>query len=277
MKDVCVTYDDIKKAADYVKKCLGADVIPDTAIVLGSGLGKMADAVDAPIYINYADILGFPVSTVQGHKGRFVYGRLSGRSVILMQGRVHFYEGYSMDQVVMPVRLLGLLGVKNLILTNASGGISDSLDVGDIMVIEDHISSFVRSPLIYNDYDKFGVRFPDMTHVYDTEFIDILKRCCDQVQLPYKPGVYIQVTGPQYETPAEIRMYRSLGADAVGMSTVCEAIAARHMGMRVAGLSSVCNKAAGLGAELSHDDIIKAGDAAAEKLQRLVIAFLESM
>lgn len=272
MRNGTITYNDIKAAADYVRSRL--EVIPETAIILGSGLGYMAEDLKPSVVIEYADIPKFPRSTVEGHRGRLVSGNMAGKDVILMQGRVHYYEGYSMDQVVMPVRLLGLLGVKNLVLTNASGGISDFLNVGDIMVIEDHISSFVKSPLIYDDFDKFGVRFPDMTHVYDAEFVEILKECYAGLNIPYKSGVYIQVTGPQYETPAEIRMYKLLGADAVGMSTVCEAIAARHMGMRIAGLSSVCNKAAGLGKELSHEDIIVAGDAASEKLQKIIEKFL---
>ncbi len=272
MRNGTITYNDIKAAADYVRSRL--EVIPETAIILGSGLGYMAEDLKTSVVIEYADIPKFPRSTVEGHRGRFVSGIMAGKDVLLMQGRVHYYEGYSMDQVVMPVRLLGLLGVKNLVLTNASGGISDFLNVGDIMVIEDHISSFVKSPLIYDDFDKFGVRFPDMTHVYDAEFVEILKECYAGLNIPYKSGVYIQVTGPQYETPAEIRMYKLLGADAVGMSTVCEAIAARHMGMRIAGLSSVCNKAAGLGKELSHEDIIVAGDAASEKLQKIIEKFL---
>ena len=272
MRNGTITYNDIKAAADYVRSRL--EVIPETAIILGSGLGYMAEDLKPSVVIEYADIPKFPRSTVEGHRGRFVSGIMAGKDVLLMQGRVHYYEGYSMDQVVMPVRLLGLLGVKNLVLTNASGGISDFLNVGDIMVIEDHISSFVKSPLIYDDFDKFGVRFPDMTHVYDAEFVEILQECYAGLNIPYKSGVYIQVTGPQYETPAEIRMYKLLGADAVGMSTVCEAIAARHMGMRIAGLSSVCNKAAGLGKELSHEDIIVAGDAASEKLQKIIEKFL---
>ena len=272
MRNGTITYNDIKAAADYVRSRL--EIIPETAIILGSGLGYMAEDLKPSVVIEYADIPKFPRSTVEGHRGRFVSGIMAGKDVLLMQGRVHYYEGYSMDQVVMPVRLLGLLGVKNLVLTNASGGISDFLNVGDIMVIEDHISSFVKSPLIYDDFDKFGVRFPDMTHVYDAEFVEILKECYAGLNIPYKSGVYIQVTGPQYETPAEIRMYKLLGADAVGLSTVCEAIAARHMGMRIAGLSSVCNKAAGLGKELSHEDIIVAGDAASEKLQKIIEKFL---
>ena len=172
MRNGTITYNDIKAAADYVRSRL--EVIPETAIILGSGLGYMAEDLKPSVVIEYADIPKFPRSTVEGHRGRFVSGIMAGKDVLLMQGRVHYYEGYSMDQVVMPVRLLGLLGVKKLVLTNASGGISDFLNVGDIMVIEDHISSFVKSPLIYDDFDKFGVRFPDMSHVYDAEFVEIL-------------------------------------------------------------------------------------------------------
>lgn len=268
MKADRVTFEDIKNASDHMKRQI--DNIPDTAVVLGSGLGHMADSVENPVFVDYSEIPNFPISTVEGHRGRFVFGEIAGKSVLLMQGRIHYYEGYSMDQVVMPVRMMGLLGVKNLILTNASGGISNQLDVGDIMVVRDHISSFVRSPLIYDDYDKFGVRFPDMTHVYDTDIIEKIRECYNNLNIPYKTGVYIQVTGPQYETPAEIQLYKCLGADAIGMSTVCEAIAARHMGMKVAALSLVCNKAAGLGGELSHSDIINAGDAAADRLQGII-------
>ena len=176
-----------------------------------------------------------------------------------MQGRVHYYEGYDMSQVVMPVRVIGLLGVDKLLLTNAAGGISEKLEPGDIMMISDHISTFVPSPLICSYYNKLGVRFPDMTHVYDVELNSYIREAFAENDIDFRSGVYIQVTGPQYETPAEIRMFAGMGADAVGMSTVCEAIAARHMGMRVAGLSSICNKAAGLGGELSHEEIIAAG------------------
>lgn len=270
-----ISYDQLKIASDFISERIKG--IPDAAVVLGSGLGHLADSIDSPVVINYEDIPAFPRPSVEGHSGRLVYGKMCDKNVLLLQGRVHYYEGYSRDQVVMPVRVTGLLGTKSLILTNAAGGISDNLSPGDIMVIEDHISSFIPSPLIYPDYYKLGDRFPDMSEVYDREYMDILESCFESCNLPYKPGIYVQVTGPQYETPAEIRMYRSMGADAVGMSTVCEAIAARHMGMRIAGMSVVCNKAAGLGGVLSHEDIIKNGDIAASRLKHIIEAFLNCM
>ncbi len=270
-----ITYEQLKKAAEYISDIVGDT--PDIAMVLGSGLGHMADIIEDPVYIDYSDVPHFPTSTVAGHAGRFVSGHIHGKKVLAMQGRVHYYEGYNMDQVVMPVRVMGLLGVDKLLLTNASGGISDELEPGDVMMISDHISSFVPSPLICEYYDKLGVRFPDMTHVYDTELCRIIRKAYDDNSIAFKEGVYIQVTGPQYETPAEIRMFARLGADAVGMSTVCEAIAARHMGIKIAALSSICNKAAGLGGILSHDDIIAAGDEASERLARIIDSFIKSL
>lgn len=182
-----------------------------------------------------------------------------------------------MSQVVMPVRVIGLLGVDKLLLTNAAGGISEKLEPGDIMMISDHISTFVPSPLICSYYNKLGVRFPDMTHVYDVELNSYIREAFAENDIDFRSGVYIQVTGPQYETPAEIRMFAGMGADAVGMSTVCEAIAARHMGMRVAGLSSICNKAAGLGGKLSHEEIIAAGDEASGRLVRIIDSFIQKI
>lgn len=268
-----ITFGELKTASDYIKGIIND--IPDTAIVLGSGLGAFSDKLSNAIVIDYKDIPHFPCTHVEGHKGRLVYGQLSGRKVLVMQGRVHYYEGYTMDQVVMPVRVMGLMGIKKLILTNASGGIADELAPGDIMIIRDHISSYVPSPLIYPDFDKLGERFPDMSHVYDMDYIDILEECMLECGcIPHK-GVYIQVTGPQYETPAEIQLYKKLGCDAVGMSTVCEAIAAKHMGLKIAGLSVICNKAAGLGDCLSHKDIIKSGDMAAQKLFDVIMRFLQ--
>lgn len=267
-----VTYEQLEEAASYIKNIINN--IPDAAIVLGSGLGQLADEVSSPVCIDYSDIPHFPRSTVAGHKGRFVCGELSGKKVLLMQGRVHYYEGYGIDEVVMPVRVIAMLGVKTLLLTNASGGIADELNPGDIMCICDHISSFVPSPLICPYYDKLGIRFPDMTHVYDEDYLGVMRAAFADEIVRFKEGVYLQVTGPQYETPAEIRAYRALGADAVGMSTACEAIAARHMGMRIAGLSLVCNKAAGLGGELAHEDIVEAADRASENFGRIVKNFM---
>ena len=189
-----------------------------------------------------------------------------------MQGRVHYYEGYSMEQCVMPVRTMFLLGAGKLILTNASGGIAGELDPGDMMILTDHISTFIPSPLIGKNKEELGPRFPDMTEVYSGRINHILEEAGAECGIKLRKGVYLQVTGPQYETPAEIRFYGLIGADAVGMSTVCEAIAAKHMGMEIAGISVVCNKAAGLGGVLSHEDIIKTGDTASDKLKKLILA-----
>ena len=268
-----ITFDNLKTASDYIKGKINE--IPDIAIVLGSGLSAFSDKLSNTVVIDYKDIPYFPCTHVEGHKGRLVYGRLSEKKVLVMQGRVHYYEGYTMDQVVMPVRAIGLMGIKNLILTNASGGIADELCPGDVMIIRDHISSYVPSPLIYPDFDKLGERFPDMSQVYDMKYIDILEKCMSECGLMPHKGVYIQVTGPQYETPAEIQMYKKLGSDAVGMSTVCEAVAAKHMGLRIAGLSVICNKAAGLGGCLSHKDIIKSGDTATQILFDVIMKFLQ--
>lgn len=264
---------DREKMISYIKE--KTNITPKAGIVLGSGLGDAYSCVKEATYIPYSDIPGFPTSTVAGHAGRFVLGYIEDVPVILMQGRVHYYEGYSMKEVVLPVRIMGMLGIDTLLLTNAAGGIAEKLMPGDIMIIEDHISSFISSPLIGANDEALGVRFPDMTQVYDKEYIDILRTALENQQMDIKQGIYVQVTGPQYETPAEIRMYEKLGADAVGMSTVCEAIAARHMGIKVAGLSSICNKAAGLGGELSHTDIIDMSRHMADKLINIIEYFMK--
>lgn len=264
---------DRDKIVSYIKAKTG--IMPKVGIVLGSGLGDACSCVKDAVYIPYSEIPEFPISTVVGHAGRFVLGYIEGVPVILMQGRVHYYEGYSMEEVVLPVRIMGMLGIDTLLLTNAAGAISEELLPGDIMIIEDHISSFISSPLIGNNDEALGVRFPDMTQVYDREYLDILRDAFENQQMDVKRGIYVQVTGPQYETPAEIRMYKRLGADAVGMSTVCEAIAARHMGIKVAGLSSICNKAAGLGGELSHTDIVDMSKCMSDRLIKIMIYFMK--
>lgn len=264
---------DYNMAISYIKS--KTDIVPKLGIILGSGLGEASELVDNAVYIAYDDIPDFPVSTVKGHAGRFVIGYINDVPVILMQGRVHMYEGYSPSDVVIPVRVMGLMGIDTLIITNAAGGISDKLCVGDIMIIEDHISSFISSPLIGPNDERFGTRFPDMTHVYDKEYINTLKNIYSELSLQTNTGVYVQVRGPQYETPAEIRMLRQLGADAVGMSTVCEAIAARHMNIRVVGLSSICNMAAGISNMLSHDDIMNMSNNLSDKLSCIIMKFIE--
>ena len=237
-------YDRLMKAYDSIRGI--TDFTPDIALVLGSGLGDFADTLENRQYISYEDIDGFPRSTVSGHAGKFVLGNIGCAKLVVMQGRVHFYEGYSMEQVVMPVRLMGLMGAKTLLLTNAAGGVNTAFKPGDLMLIKDHISSFVPSCLIGPNEEALGTRFPDMTHVYDTYLSDIVRQTAEDLKIDIKEGVYLQTTGPNYETGAEIKMYRLLGADAVGMSTACEAMAANHMGMKVAGISCITNMAAGI-------------------------------
>jgi len=248
---------------------------PEKGIVLGSGLGDYARQIESPEFVPYAELEDFPQSTAQGHMGRFVFGYLSGRPIVAMQGRVHYYEGYEMDEVVRPIRLMGLMGVKELLLTNAAGGINPGLNVGDLMLIEDHISSFVPSPLRGENREELGPRFPDMTEVYSARLRRELTRSAGELAVPLKKGVYLQTPGPAYETPAEIRMFSALGADVVGMSTVCEAIAARHMGMEVCGISCVTNLAAGLGGKpLSHQEVGQAAMEASNRFAKLVSAFV---
>ena len=212
---------------------------PQIALILGSGLGAYAEHIQVETVLDYHEIEGFPVSTVLGHKGRFVFGYIQDVPVVIMQGRVHYYEGYSMSDVVLPTRLMGLLGAKVLFLTNASGGIQDGMQVGDFMLITGHISSFVPSPLIGPNPDELGTRFPDMSEVYKKDLQEVIRTTAKELQIPLKEGVYVQTTGPNYESPEEIQMFKILGADAVGMSTACEAMAANHMGMRVCGMQQV--------------------------------------
>ena len=274
--DDLVTYDQLTEAASYLRHAIGD--VPDIAFILGSGLGHMADVIENPVYVDYGDIPHFPVSTVAGHRGRFVYGCIHGKKVLIMQGRVHYYEGYDMSQVVMPIRVIGLLGVDKLLLTNAAGGISEKLDPGDIMMISDHISTFVPSPLICSYYNKLGVRFPDMTHVYDVELNSYIREAFAENDIDFRSGVYIQVTGPQYETPAEIRMFAGMGADAVGMSTACEAMAARHMGMEICGISCITNMAAGISQkELNHKEVQETADRVAKSFKELVTKVVVNM
>ena len=251
------------------------DFVPDVALILGSGLGALADEAEAVAVVPYGEIEGFPVSTVAGHSGRFVFGYLGGVRVAIMQGRVHYYEGYDMSDVVLPVRLLGMLGAKKLFITNASGGINASFKAGDFMIIKDHISLFIRNPLIGKNFEELGTRFPDMTHAYDEKLIEKIRETSAETGVEVKEGVYAQLTGPSFESPAEIQLLGKLGVDAVGMSTVCETIAANHMGMRVCAISCVCNLAAGISpTPLSHDEVQEAGRQAAPKFKKLITASL---
>ncbi|MCD8132975.1 MAG: purine-nucleoside phosphorylase [Clostridiales bacterium] len=247
------------------------DFRPEIALILGSGLGDYADGVQIEAVLDYQDIEGFPVSTVQGHRGRFLFGFVQTVPVVIMQGRVHYYEGYSMSDVVLPVRLMGMLGAKILFLTNAAGGIQDGMQAGDLMLITDQISDFVPSPLIGPNPGELGVRFPDMSCIYREDLQDAVRRAAARLDISLKEGVYIQLTGPNYESPAEIRMCRTLGADAVGMSTACEAIAANHMGMRVCGISCISNLAAGISEKpLTHAEVQASADRVAPLFRALV-------
>lgn len=266
---MAMQYDILTKCVEEVRKRIS--FVPKVAIVLGSGLGSYGERLRLEAVVEYGSLEGFPVSTVPGHQGRFLFGYAGEVPVVCMQGRIHYYEGYSMEQVVMPVRLMRLLGAEILLVTNASGGIHPSFQPGDFMMITDHISSFVPSPLIGPNEERFGIRFPDMSHVYDVKLQQCIREAAGEEGIALKEGVYIQLSGPNFETPAEIRMCRALGADAVGMSTAVEALAANHMGMRVCGISCVSNLAAGISEiPLSDDDVKEMGKKVEPKFCALV-------
>ena len=262
-------YEKLMHCHESVRK--KTDFEPKVALVLGSGLGKFADEIDVTCSISYSEIEGFPESTVPGHAGRFVFGYVGDVPVVCMQGRVHYYEGYPIEDVVLPVRLMGLLGAKYLFLTNASGGINRDFKAGDFMMLTDHISTFAPNPLIGANIDELGTRFPDMSSVYDPILQDIISDVADEFNITMQKGVYAQLTGPSFESPAEIRMLGKLGVDAVGMSTVVEAIAANHMGIRICAISCVCNLAAGISPiPLTHDEVQEAAAKAAPLFKQIV-------
>lgn len=246
----------IQNAAQFLKEKY--PVAPKIGLILGSGLGVLADEIESPVKIPYNEIPDFPVSTVEGHAGKLVFGSLNGVEVVAMQGRFHYYEGYSFDKVTFPVRVMKELGVENLIVTNAAGGVNESFSPGDLMIISDHINFMGTNPLIGPNDNRLGVRFPDMSNAYTKELREAAKQIASGLQIDIKEGVYFGLTGPVYETPAEIRMIRTLGGDAVGMSTVPEVIVARHAGLKVLGVSCITNMAAGiLNQPLSHDEVIE--------------------
>lgn len=273
----------MNKEFEKINHCLEqirskTDFEPLMAVVLGSGLGGYASKMEVVCEIPYSEIDGFPVSTVQGHDGRFLFGYVEGVPIVAMKGRVHFYEGYAIDDVVLPIRTMGLLGAKYILLTNAAGGIDFDFEPGDLMLIEDHISSFIRSPLIGENIEELGVRFPDMSRVYDLKLCDCIRRAASSEGIDIKEGTYLQTSGPQFETPTEIKMFRTLGASAVGMSTVVEAIAAHHMGLRVCGISCISNMAAGiLDQPLTHSEVQITADKVAHKFERLVSGLIKEL
>lgn len=244
---------------------------PLVALVLGSGLGKFAEEIEVTDKVSYSDIEGFPTSTVPGHAGQFVFGYIEKVPVVCMQGRVHYYEGYPITDVVLPARLMAMMGAKYLFLTNASGGINRDFKAGDFMMLTDHVSLFAPNPLIGPNIDEIGTRFPDMSSVYDPILQDIIMSVADDFEINMQKGVYAQVTGPSFESPAEIKMLSKLGVDAVGMSTVVEAIAANHMGMKICAISCVCNLAAGIcETPLTHDEVQEAAAKAAPLFKQIL-------
>lgn len=266
----------INSAANYIKSKAGD--IPEIAIILGSGLNNLAELFENKTIIDYKDIPGFPISTVVGHKGRFVIGELSGKRVLAMQGRFHFYEGNPMEDVVLPVRVMKILGIKQLIVTNAAGAVNKEFSAGNLMLITDHINFLGTNPLIGKNYDEFGTRFPDMSDAYYKEGRKMVKELAKTLSIDLKEGVYCAFTGPTYETPAEVKMARIMGADAVGMSTVPEVIVANHAGIKVIGISCLTNMAAGiLDQPLCHSEVVEASNQASTNFEKLVAAIVEKL
>ena len=273
----------IHAAAEYVNKAMAPILLkgrkPEIGIVLGSGLGKLADQIEDPLVIPYAKIPGFPVSTAIGHKGNFIVGTLGGKCVIAMQGRIHYYEGYGMDLVVLPIRVMMTVGIKYLFVSNAAGGVNFAFHVGDLMIIKDHIN-LMPNPLIGPNMDHLGPRFPDMTRAYDRQLVALAKAVAGDQGVELKEGVYVGGTGPSYETPSEYKYFRLIGGDAVGMSTVPEVIAARHAGVPVFGISVITNEAHDDYAEdfvNDGNDVVEAADKAADKMTALIREMIERL
>lgn len=265
-------FEKANKAASYIKE-QGVEEV-EVGLILGSGLGELADEIENPIVIAYEDIPSFPVSTVEGHAGQLVYGLLGGKKVLALQGRFHYYEGYTMGEVTFPVRVMSSLNAHSIIVTNAAGGVNEDFEPGDLMMITDHINFTGTSPLIGPNDEENGPRFPDLSQAYDKEYQSFIEESAKELDLPLKKGVYMGFTGPTYETPAEVRMARIMGGDAVGMSTVSEVIVARHAGLRVAGISCITNLAAGMGAELNHEDVIEVSTRIRSSFKELIVSLL---
>lgn len=269
-------YEQIERAALFIKGKIKES--PEIGLILGSGLGVLAEQIRQPIILPYVDIPGFPVSTVEGHAGQLVLGELCGKKVVVMQGRFHYYEGYSMDKVTFPVRVMKLLGAEKIVVTNAAGSVNESFKPGDLMLITDHINLMGTNPLIGANEPRFGPRFPDMSEAYNEELRYLAKKIARKQGLDLKEGIYVGNTGPTYETPAEVRMARVMGGDAVGMSTVPEVIVARHCDMKVLGISCLTNMAAGiLDQPLSHDEVIETTEKVKESFLRFVKEIVENL
>lgn len=266
----------MERTVDYIKSRIG-DFKPEIAIVLGSGLGELADEY-CEIKLAYSEIPGFPVSTVKGHNGNLVFAKVNGKNVMMMQGRFHFYEGHSMQTVTYPIKIMKKLGVETILITNAAGGVNPYFKPSSLMIIKDHINFMGTNPLIGPNDDTLGERFPDMSEVYTKSLREIAHTCSKNLNIPVEEGIYIALTGPTYETPAEVNMVRTLGADAVGMSTVPEAIVASYLKMKVLGISCICNSAAGISTVgLSHKEVLDAAEKAKTNFKKLVLEIIKSI
>ena len=266
----------MERTVDYIKSRIG-DFKPEIAIVLGSGLGELADEY-CEIKLAYSEIPGFPVSTVKGHNGNLVFAKVNGKNVMMMQGRFHFYEGHSMQTVTYPIKIMKKLGVETILITNAAGGVNPYFKPSSLMIIKDHINFMGTNPLIGPNDDTLGERFPDMSEVYTKSLREIAHTCSKNLNIPVEEGIYIALTGPTYETPAEVNMVRTLGADAVGMSTVPEAIVASYLRMKVLGISCICNSAAGISTVgLSHKEVLEAAEKAKTNFKKLVLEIIKSI
>ena len=270
------SFEIIQETKEYIQR--ECSIQPELGLILGSGLGVLADEIENPIIIPYEKIPHFPISTVEGHKGQLVLGKLRGKTVVAMQGRFHFYEGYSVQEVTFPVRVMAAIGVRTILVTNAAGGINTKFEPGDLMIINDHLNLTSQNPLIGPNDSRVGVRFPDMSEAYSRELIEVAHSVAAEQGIGLREGVYAGLTGPSYETPAEIRMLRMLGGDAVGMSTVPEVIVARHQGMNVLGISCISNMAAGiLPQPLTHDEVMETAEKVKEKFIQLMLGIIERL
>jgi len=271
-----ITHDHIQEAAAYIQSKISET--PEVGLILGSGLGVLAELVEQPVTIAYGDIPHFPVSTVEGHAGELLIGKIAGRTVAMMKGRFHMYEGYGPELTAFPVRVMKAIGVSKLLVTNAAGGINTSYKPGDLMLISDHLNMTGRNPLIGANDNRLGVRFPDMSQAYSPQLRQKAKDVAASQGVELQEGVYVGFLGPNYETPAEIRMLRVLGGDAVGMSTVSEVIVAQHAGMEVLGISCISNMAAGiLDQPLSHDEVMETAELVRDQFLKLVIGIIPVM
>ncbi len=266
----------IIKSAEYIESKIKEK--PEIGIILGSGLGDLADKVEDRVEVKYDEVPNMPVSTVKGHAGQFVFGKLNGKRVVMMQGRVHYYEGNKMEDVVLPVHIMKKIGVEKIIVTNAAGGVNTEFKPGDLMIITDHINFAFDNPLIGKNQDEFGPRFPDMSCAYNKELVNVAQKTAEDLKIKVKQGTYFMMTGPTYETPAEIKMVRILGGDAVGMSTVPEVIAANHCGMKILGISCITNMAAGiLNQPLNHKEVIETSNMVKDKFISLISEIIKKI